>query len=199
MTRSMHIRFERVPITEIYQISEKLPVAKRAITWKIPPSMCAFECIPGSAVSVVLLPSSEQFKQLTALLPQTTIFQCYSLAEETTGEQHDKPSVPAGVLLPSIVARVQKVNAHSTGYGHSNEEATKETFVDGWVHTGDEVTINGNMEISTGRLKEMLKVRGFQVAPAEMETHSTKHPSVSEVCVVCIPHEFHGELPGDLQ
>jgi acyl-CoA synthetase (AMP-forming)/AMP-acid ligase II len=83
----------------------------------------------------------------------------------------------------------------ASGYSN-NEEATKETFVDGWVRTGDEVTINENLEIFiVDRLKEMLKVRGFQVAPAEMEAHLSEHPFVSEVCVVGIPHEFHGELP----
>ena len=162
--------------------------------------------------------SAERFKQLTALLPQVAIFQCYGLTEagmvgmETNGEQRDKPSVSAGVLLPGIVARVQRADGTYAGFnepgelvvktqsmasGYSNnEEATKETFVDGWVRTGDEVTINENMEIFIiDRLKEMLKVRGFQVAPAEMEAHLTEHPFISEVCVVGIPHEFHGELP----
>ena len=159
--------------------------------------------------------SNERFKQLTALLPRATIFQGYGLTEagmvsmETNG---DKLSVSAGVLLPGIVARVQRADGtyasfnepgelilktHSMASGYSNnEEATKETFVDGWVRTGDEVTINENMEIFViDRLKEMLKVRGFQVAPAEMEAHLTEHPLVSEVCIVGIPHEFHGELP----
>ena len=161
--------------------------------------------------------SSERFKQLTDLLPQATILQCYGLTEagmvgmETNGGR-DKPSVSVGVLVPGIIARVQRadgtyagfnepgeliVKTHSMASGYSNnEEATKETFVDGWVRTGDEVTINENMEIFiVDRLKEMLKVRGFQVAPAEMEAHLAEHPFVSEVCVVGIPHEFHGELP----
>jgi len=162
--------------------------------------------------------SNERVKQLVALFPQVIVFQCYGLTEagmvsmETNGEQRDKPSVSAGVLLPGIVARVQRadgtyagfnepgeliVRTHSMASGYSNNaEATKETFVDGWVRTGDEVTIDENMEIFiVDRLKEMLKVRGFQVAPAEMEAHLTEHPFVSEVCVVGIPHEFHGELP----
>lgn len=160
----------------------------------------------------------ERFKQLTAILPQVTIFQCYGLTEagmvgmETNNEQRDKPSVSAGVLLPGIVARVQRADGTYAGFnepgelivktqsmasGYSNsDDATKETFVDGWVRTGDEVTINENMEIFIiDRLKEMLKVRGFQVAPAEMEAHLAEHPFVSEVCVVGVPHEFHGELP----
>lgn len=40
-----------------------------------------------------------------------------------------------------------------------------------------------------------MKVRGFQVAPAELEGHLLDHPDVSDVCVVPIPDEFSGELP----
>lgn len=161
--------------------------------------------------------SNERFKQLAALLPQTTILQCYGLTEagmvgmEINGGRGEF-NVPAGVILPGIIARVQRadgtyagfnepgeliVKTHSMASGYSNnEEASKGTFVDGWVRTGDEVTINKNMEIFiVDRLKEMLKVRGFQVAPAEVESHLLEHPFVSDVCVVGIPHEFHGELP----
>ena len=45
------------------------------------------------------------------------------------------------------------------------------------------------------RLKEIMKVRGFQVAPAELEGHLLDHPHVSDVCVVGVPDEFSGEVP----
>jgi len=65
-----------------------------------------------------------------------------------------------------------------------------------WVHTGDEVIINEYCEIFVvDRLKEIMKVRGFQVAPAELEGHLLDHPDVSDVCVVPIPDDFSGELP----
>ena len=38
-------------------------------------------------------------------------------------------------------------------------------------------------------------MRGFQVAPAELEGHLLDHPDVGDVCVVGIPDEFSGELP----
>jgi 4-coumarate--CoA ligase len=159
--------------------------------------------------------SLERFKQLSALLPQAAILQGYGSTEagiigmETNGE---KTGISAGILVPGIVARVQRadgtyagfnepgeliIKTHSMASGYSNnEEAFKETFVDGWMRTGDEVTINENLEIFVvDRVKEMLKVRGFQVAPTEMEAHLAEHPFVSEACVVGIPHEFHGELP----
>ena len=40
-----------------------------------------------------------------------------------------------------------------------------------------------------------MKVRGFQVAPAELEAHLLLHPSVSDACVVGLPDEYSGELP----
>lgn len=40
-----------------------------------------------------------------------------------------------------------------------------------------------------------MKVRGFQVAPAELEGHLLDHPDVSDVCVVGISDDFSGEVP----
>ena len=65
-----------------------------------------------------------------------------------------------------------------------------------WVKTGDEVVIDKNHDVFVvDRLKEIMKVRGFQVAPAELEGHLLDHQYVSDVCVVGIPDEFSGEVP----
>jgi 4-coumarate--CoA ligase len=40
-----------------------------------------------------------------------------------------------------------------------------------------------------------MKVRGFQVAPAELEGHLLMHPAVSDACVVSVPDEYSGEIP----
>ena len=45
------------------------------------------------------------------------------------------------------------------------------------------------------RIKELIKVRGFQVPPAELEGHLLDHADVGDVCVVGVPDEFSGELP----
>ena len=65
-----------------------------------------------------------------------------------------------------------------------------------WIRTGDEVVIDKNNDLFVvDRLKEIMKVRGFQVAPAELEGHLLDNPYVSDVCVVGVPDEFSGEVP----
>jgi acyl-CoA synthetase (AMP-forming)/AMP-acid ligase II len=67
---------------------------------------------------------------------------------------------------------------------------------DGWLHTGDlgEVDDEGYVTL-TGRLKELIKVSGFQVAPAELEAVLTSHPAIADACVVGVPDERTGERP----
>ena len=74
--------------------------------------------------------------------------------------------------------------------------STAETFKDGWLLTGDEVKINARKEVFVvDRIKELIKVRGFQVAPSELEGHLLNHADVADACVVGVPDEYSGELP----
>jgi 4-coumarate--CoA ligase len=69
-------------------------------------------------------------------------------------------------------------------------------FTSRWVRTGDEVIIDANNDVFiVDRLKEIMKVRGFQVAPAELEGHLLNNAFVSDVCVVGVPDEYSGEVP----
>jgi len=162
--------------------------------------------------------SAELIKQLSETLPHVGIGQGYGMTETCTTvsfpQIEQKVCTPgsAGRLVPGIIARVVKPDGSLAKYGEpgqlvvtgpsmalrymNNEEATKETFVDGWVYTGDEVIINESAEIFVvDRIKELLKVKGFQVAPAELEGHLLDHPDVSDVCVVGVPDDYSGELP----
>jgi acyl-CoA synthetase (AMP-forming)/AMP-acid ligase II len=67
---------------------------------------------------------------------------------------------------------------------------------DGWLHTGDlgHVDEDGYVFL-VDRLKELIKVRGFQVAPAELEVVLCAHPAVADAAVVGVPDERAGELP----
>jgi acyl-CoA synthetase (AMP-forming)/AMP-acid ligase II len=82
------------------------------------------------------------------------------------------------------------------GYLH-NPKATAETIdPEGWVHTGDlgHFDDDGHLYI-TDRLKELIKVKGFQVAPAELEALLLTHPNVADTAVVGRPDERSGERP----
>ncbi len=78
-----------------------------------------------------------------------------------------------------------------------NDEATAATLVDGgWLRTGDIAVADADGWITiTDRVKELIKVRGYQVAPAELEALLLAHPAVSDSCVIPIPDDETGERP----
>jgi 4-coumarate--CoA ligase len=82
------------------------------------------------------------------------------------------------------------------GY-HNNEKATNETITsDGWLRTGDIGHYDENFEFYiTDRLKELIKVKGFQVPPAELEELLRDHPAVADAAVIGVPHPKAGEVP----
>ncbi|KAM5356953.1 hypothetical protein ACJ41O_003599 [Fusarium nematophilum] len=86
----------------------------------------------------------------------------------------------------------------------NNERASAETFIwdnDGrWIRTGDEVLVRkspaGNEHfVVVDRIKELIKVNGHQVAPAELEAHILSHPTVMDCAVIQVPDARAGEVP----
>ena len=83
-----------------------------------------------------------------------------------------------------------------TGY-LNNPEATAQTIdADGWLHTGDigYADEDGHFFI-VDRAKELIKYKGLQVAPAELEAVLLTHPSVADAAVIPYPDEEAGEVP----
>ncbi|WP_340539079.1 class I adenylate-forming enzyme family protein [Nocardioides sp. GXZ039] len=82
------------------------------------------------------------------------------------------------------------------GY-YRDEAATRAAFTaDGWLHTGDLGVIDSDGNLSyDGRAKDMLRVGGENVAPAEIEAALLEHPDVREVAVIGRPHARMGEVP----
>ncbi|KAJ6621117.1 hypothetical protein B0H10DRAFT_2215383 [Mycena sp. CBHHK59/15] len=169
-------------------------------------------CISGAAPM-----SAELMKSVSKILPNAAIGQGYGMTETCTtvslmgGKQKMGTPGSAGLLIPGVVTRVIRpdgslckegeqgelvVTGPSMALGYlNNEQATKESFVDGWVKTGDEVIIRKSEVFVVDRLKEIIKVKGFQVAPAELEGHLLLHPAVEDACVVGVPDEYSGEIP----
>jgi len=79
----------------------------------------------------------------------------------------------------------------------NNPEATARTVdADGWLHTGDIGVVDADGYLTVvDRLKELIKVKGFQVAPAELESLLLKHPKIADVAVIPEPDEDSGEVP----
>ncbi|GBP14307.1 4-coumarate--CoA ligase-like 5 [Eumeta japonica] len=79
----------------------------------------------------------------------------------------------------------------------NNPESNREAFVDGrWLKTGDLATINEDGEVTiTDRLKELIKVKGFQVAPAELEAVLKEYPEILDAAVVGVKDDVFGEIP----
>jgi len=79
----------------------------------------------------------------------------------------------------------------------NNEDATASTIdADGWLHTGDigHIDADGHMFV-VDRLKELIKYKGFQVPPAELEALLLTHPKVADAAVIGLPDEEAGEIP----
>uniref|UniRef100_A0AC34R6G4 4-coumarate--CoA ligase n=1 Tax=Panagrolaimus sp. JU765 TaxID=591449 RepID=A0AC34R6G4_9BILA len=77
-------------------------------------------------------------------------------------------------------------------------QATAEALDDeGWLHTGDIGYIDKSTELSyvVDRLKELIKVNGFQVAPGELESLLLKHPKIKDAAVIGVKDDAKGEVP----
>jgi fatty-acyl-CoA synthase len=81
-----------------------------------------------------------------------------------------------------------------TGY-YSNPEATRAAIdADGWLHTGDEASMDpdGYFRI-TGRIKDLIIRGGENIAPKEIEDRLREHPAVADAYVYGVPDSFFGE------
>ena len=79
----------------------------------------------------------------------------------------------------------------------NNPQATARTIdVDGWLHTGDVARLeeNGSLRI-VDRIKELIKYKGYSIAPAEIEALLLTHPAITDAAVIPLPDEEAGEVP----
>ncbi|RBM21952.1 AMP-dependent synthetase [Prauserella sp. PE36] len=96
-------------------------------------------------------------------------------------------------VAPGETGEIQ-AKAESLMAGYLPAEATQEAFHDGWYRTGDvgHLDADGWLHL-TDRSKEMIKVKGFQVAPAEVEAVLHGHPAVADCAVFGVPDPSDGE------
>ncbi|KAF7279389.1 hypothetical protein GWI33_007331 [Rhynchophorus ferrugineus] len=108
-----------------------------------------------------------------------------------------KPGDPTATPLGALESGELLVRGPQVMQGyHNNQKATDEILQDGWLRTGDLAHYNERDFIFiTDRVKELIKVKGFQVAPAELEELLRDHPKVADAAVIGIPDMVSGELP----
>jgi 4-coumarate--CoA ligase len=82
------------------------------------------------------------------------------------------------------------------GYLNSHEATAAAITPEGWLRTGDIAIIDADGYMSiVDRLKELIKFKGFQVAPAELEATLVAHPQIVDAAVIGLPDDEAGELP----
>lgn len=151
--------------------------------------------------------------------PNASIVQGYGLTETSPAVLLNMPGNTkyASVGVPASATRCKIVAINdSTGFGLpanqtgelwvkgpqnmlgylNNKKATDEMLLDGWIRTGDIAYYdNDGFFFITDRLKELIKVKGFQVAPAELEEILRSHPDITDAAVVGVAHKKNGEAP----
>jgi acyl-CoA synthetase (AMP-forming)/AMP-acid ligase II len=140
--------------------------------------------------------------------------QGYGLTEaggthQTFDDDVESDPASVGVLCPGTEARiVQPGTTTDAAEGEmllrgpqvmdgylGDDEATREAFVDGWLRTGDLVRVHNGRFHVVDRVKEMIKYKGYQVAPAELEAVLRRHPSVLDAAVIGAADRANGEIP----
>jgi acyl-CoA synthetase (AMP-forming)/AMP-acid ligase II len=160
-------------------------------------------------------PLGGELAESAAIRMNCSVVQGYGMTELSpvshTVREGDYKAGSVGTLLASTEARiVDPETGMDTTEGElwirgpqvmkgylNNPLATAETIdVEGWLHTGDVATRDddGHFYI-VDRLKELIKYKGFQVPPAELEALLITHPAVADVAVIGVPDEEAGELP----
>ncbi|KAF7838052.1 4-coumarate--CoA ligase 2-like [Senna tora] len=106
--------------------------------------------------------------------------------------------IETGASLPRNKSGEICIRGNQVMKGYLNDpEATKRTIdKEGWLHTGDIGYIDDDDQLFiVDRLKEIIKYKGFQVAPAELESLLIAHPHISDAAVVPMQDEAAGEVP----
>ncbi|PSN64604.1 acetyl-CoA synthetase-like protein [Corynespora cassiicola Philippines] len=204
-----------------YKLGELLMVPPILIRMVRDPLVDKYDLSHVTRFSSGAAPLSEEIiALLQRKFPGTGFKQGYGMTESCScitahpPEKFDyKYAHSGGAVVASTEVKIVKEDGSEAGVGESgevlargpqvvmgylnNEKATKETFdEDGWLHTGDWGAIDEEgMIYIQDRIKELIKVKGIGVAPAELEDLLLGHAKVEDVAVMGVGDDYSGELP----
>ncbi|KAF2851722.1 4-coumarate-CoA ligase-like protein [Plenodomus tracheiphilus IPT5] len=213
---------EMLQYTQKYKITDLVLVPPVVVAMAKHPATRKFDLSSvetvGSGAAPLGREISEEFEKIWST-GQVNVKQGWGMTEVTcaaTGFHPEKrsESFSVGELLANVEARIVLddegkteappgergevwVRGPNIMKGYWNKpEATKETLTpDGWLKTGDVAYVDkDNYFFIVDRKKELIKVKGLQVAPAELEALLLDHPDVQDVAVIGV-HNNGDELP----
>ena len=150
-----------------------------------------------------------------------TVVQGYGMTESSPGSQlildseaATAPPGTVGTLLPSTRARLVDLETGQDvalgapgelwlhgpqimkGYLGRPEETSATVDTDGWLHTGDVATVDADgWWYIVDRVKELIKYKGYQVPPAELEAVLLASPRIADAAVIGVYDEAGDEVP----
>jgi len=161
-------------------------------------------------------PLPESVNMETMVKTQSMVLQGWGLTECIAIAATTVPGCPlnsVGFLMPNVSLKVIDVDSGKelgvdedgellvkaphvfAGY-YKNPEQTANCMADGWFRTGDVGHFDSRgIVYIVDRIKELIKYKGFQVAPAELEEILVSHPDIEDAAVIGIPNTEAGEVP----
>lgn len=149
---------------------------------------------------------------MTETSPLVVISTLKSYQEQLDWEERLELRAKQGILVPGLEIKVVGKDGEVPWNGkemgelcikgpwiaseYYKDERTKDAFVDGWLHTGDVVTIDeeGFVKI-VDRTKDLIKSGGEWISSVDLENALMAHEAVFEAAVVAVPHERWQERP----
>ncbi|HET9440586.1 MAG TPA: class I adenylate-forming enzyme family protein [Longimicrobiales bacterium] len=161
--------------------------------------------LPESAVRAVeeLLPGAwlysmygltESSTRVTYLPPELLMSKRGSVGRALPGVSVEIRNAEGDALPPGVVGHVYVAGPNVMQGYLGDPELTAQTLVDGWLNTGDVGYVDSDgCLFLTGREKEIIKVAGERISPAEIEEVLLRHPAVAEAAAVGVPDALLGE------
>jgi acyl-CoA synthetase (AMP-forming)/AMP-acid ligase II len=203
-----------------YRATEAYVVPPIALALAKHPMVAQYDLSSLRSVMSGAAPMGAELESACAARLGCTVKQGYGMTEASP-VTHFTPEDPAlvlhgscGMLTPNTECRIVDLETkQDVGFGErgellirgpqlmhgylNNPDSTAEALdADGWLHTGDVgYAVESGHFFIVDRLKEFIKYKGFQVAPAELEALLLTHTDIADAAVIPCADEEAGEVP----